>query len=53
MDRKASGFALNNPDNAITLKMIFDKSCMEMISDDQIKRLLEPILKMIHDGRFN
>ena len=35
------------------LKRIFDTHCEETISDEQVKRMLEPILKMIEDGEFD
>ncbi|MCL2889038.1 MAG: sigma-70 region 4 domain-containing protein [Eggerthellaceae bacterium] len=35
------------------LKQIFDKYAEESITEDQLRRVLEPVLRMINEGRFN
>ena len=35
------------------LKNIFDKAAEETISDEQVRRLCAPIIKMIKEGKFD
>ena len=44
---------IKNKPQSFVLKSIFDKYAEEIITDEQIERLLKPILQMIKDGRFD
>ena len=44
-----SGSALNKP----FLKQVFEKYAEESITEEQVRRVLEPILRMIYEGRFD
>jgi len=43
----------HSDDGELTLKDLFDAHAEETISDEQIRRVLDPVLKMIKEGRFN
>ena len=43
----------DKPHKVSVLKHAFDRHAMISISDEQIRRLLIPIFKMIHEGRFH
>ena len=43
----------DNPSGAAALRRIFDYHAEETITDDQAQRVLEPVLKMIKEGKFD
>jgi len=43
----------SNVPAAPVLKQVFDWYVRESISDEQVHRILEPILQMIREGRFD
>ena len=42
-----------DPSEAFTLKRIFDIYNQETITEEQVQRVLGPILKMIEEGKFD
>jgi DNA-directed RNA polymerase specialized sigma subunit, sigma24 homolog len=42
-----------NPNGPPVLKQIFDKCAEESHTDEQVKRVLEPVLRMIAEGEFD
>jgi len=43
----------DKPKKSLVLKEIFDKYAEETSSDEQIQRVLEPVLRMIAEGKFD
>ena len=43
---------INDEYNIIVLKEMFDKCADDNISDEQLNRILEPVLIMIKSGKF-
>ena len=41
------------PSNAPVLKKIFDRYAKETITDEQIRRIMAPVLRMIQEGKFD
>ena len=50
MDEKYSNQETFSPSGTCTLKQIFELMAEEMISDEQVERVLEPVRKMIYSG---
>gem|GEM_PF-5629041 len=44
---------LCNLGEAPVLKLVFDKYLEDSITEEQVQRILEPVLKMILEGRFD
>lgn len=44
---------VNDSSSEPVLKQIFDKYAEENISDERVRLILRPILRMIHEGRFD
>ena len=36
-----------------TLKAVFDKYADETITDERIRKVLTPVIRMIHEGKFD
>ena len=39
--------------NALVLKWVFDNYVNEVITDEQVQRILEPVVGMIREGQFD
>jgi len=53
MNKIYNGTETENTTEAPKLKRIFDKYADQMISDEQVRRVLAPVIKMIKAGRFD
>ena len=45
--------SVNDPPDNCVLKKTFDRCAAITITDEQVRRMLEPILRMIREGRFD
>ena len=53
MDNVNTSDALRYPPGTSKLTEIFDSYARECITDEQIQRVLEPVIREILEGRFN
>jgi len=44
---------MKNRSGQTVLKQVFDMYADESISDEQVQRIMAPVIQMIREGRFN